>query len=86
MSFFDFSRYVRSEAAVVVLLQNVSAARRIYAHLEHVRTNTDGHKGEGVTFPSGQVQKQLLKETYEKSRIPPSCISYIEAHGTGTKV
>ena len=71
---------------MVVLLQTPSEARRIYGHLDHVRANTDGHKDQGVTFPSGAVQKQLLKETYTYADISPSCVSYVEAHGTGTKV
>ncbi|KAK7080814.1 hypothetical protein SK128_019451 [Halocaridina rubra] len=78
--------YVRSEAIVVVFLQRVSQARRIYAHVVHARANTDGNKGEGITFPSGAVQRELLQEVYSLSGISPSDVSYVEAHGTGTKV
>lgn len=77
--------YVRSEAAVVILLQRASDCRRIYAHVTHARANTDGHKGEGVTFPSGAVQKELLREVYSLSGVSPLEVSYVEAHGTGTK-
>lgn len=77
--------YVRSEAAVVIFLQRAADSRRVYAHVTHARANTDGHKGEGVTFPSGAVQKNLLQEVYSLAGVSPSDVSYVEAHGTGTK-
>lgn len=78
--------YVRSEAAAVVFLQRAADARRVYAHVVHVRANTDGSKGEGITFPSGAVQRQLLEEVYSHAGVSPLDVSYVEAHGTGTKV
>lgn len=39
----------------------------------------------GVTYPSGAVQKQLLQEVYADAGVDPKDVSYIEAHGTGTK-
>lgn len=83
---FVFPRYVRSEAAVAILLQRASDSRRVYAHMVHARANTDGNKGEGVTFPSGAVQRQLLEEVYHHAGVSPLDVSYVEAHGTGTKV
>lgn len=78
--------YVRSEAAVIIFLQKASAARRVYATVVNARTNTDGHKEQGITFPSGQMQKQLIKEVYSEAGINPVDVVYVEAHGTGTKV
>nr|QDK64693.1 fatty acid synthase [Macrobrachium nipponense] len=78
--------YVRSEAVAVVFLQRSSQARRVYAHVVHARANTDGNKGEGITFPSGAVQRELLQEVYSLSGVSPNDVSYVEAHGTGTKV
>lgn len=40
----------------------------------------------GVTFPSGEVQKQLVRSLYRASGVKPEEVEYIEAHGTGTKV
>jgi fatty acid synthase len=77
---------VRSEAAVVIFLQKASAARRVYATVVNARTNTDGHKEQGITFPSGQMQKQLIKEVYSEAGLNPADVVYVEAHGTGTKV
>jgi fatty acid synthase len=78
--------YVRSEAAVVIFLQKASVARRVYATVVNARTNTDGNKEQGITFPSGEMQKKLMKEVYSEAGINPADVVYVEAHGTGTKV
>lgn len=78
--------YVRSEAAVVIFLQKASAAKRVYATVVNAKTNTDGNKVQGVTFPSGEMQKKLIKEVYSEAGINPADVVYVEAHGTGTKV
>lgn len=78
--------YVRSEAAVVVFLQKASAAKRVYATILGAKCNTDGHKEQGITFPSGSMQNRLIRETYAEIGINPHDVSYVEAHGTGTKV
>lgn len=40
----------------------------------------------GVTFPSGEMQKKLIRSLYSESGVKPEEVEYIEAHGTGTKV
>lgn len=77
--------YCRSEAIVAIYLQKSSCARRIYASLVHSKTNSDGFKDQGITFPSGQVQKRLLEEVYSEAGVDPTQVSYVELHGTGTK-
>ena len=69
-----------------MLLQKSSVARRVYATIVHVKTNTDGYKDTGITFPNGQMQKKLIKEVYDEAGIDPTEVEYVEAHGTGTKV
>uniref|UniRef100_A0AAV2LIZ5 Fatty acid synthase n=1 Tax=Knipowitschia caucasica TaxID=637954 RepID=A0AAV2LIZ5_KNICA len=78
--------YCRSEAAVAVLLTKRSVAKRMYATVVNAGNNTDGHKEQGVTFPSGQMQQRLVSSLYEEAGICPEQVEYIEAHGTGTKV
>jgi fatty acid synthase len=78
--------YVRSEAVVSIFLQKSSDAKRIYASVIHSKTNADGWKEQGVTYPSGQIQKQLLQEIYAEAGVNPADVAYVEAHGTGTKV
>ncbi|XP_049277914.1 fatty acid synthase-like [Anopheles funestus] len=80
------SGYSRSEANAVILLQKAKDAKRIYAHVVNTKTNCDGYKLEGITFPSNKVQKQLLDELYSEVPYDPKDISYVEAHSTGTVV
>ncbi|KAG8446408.1 hypothetical protein GDO86_014021 [Hymenochirus boettgeri] len=78
--------YCRSEAAVAVLVTKKSLAKRLYATIVNAGSNTDGFKEQGVTFPSGAVQQELLISLYKEVGIDPSQVEYVEAHGTGTKV
>ncbi|KAM4664019.1 fatty acid synthase [Discoglossus pictus] len=78
--------YCRSEAAVSILVTKRSAAKRVYATIVNAGTNTDGYKEQGVTFPSGEIQQQLLNALYREAGIPTCDVEYVEAHGTGTKV
>ncbi|XP_055919370.1 fatty acid synthase [Eupeodes corollae] len=80
------SGYVRSDGCVAIFLQNTKQAKRIYASILNVRTNTDGNKEQGITYPSGKMQNKLIKETYEEIGLNPHDVVYVEAHGTGTKV
>ncbi|KAH1018158.1 hypothetical protein HUJ05_005972 [Dendroctonus ponderosae] len=82
----DGTGYVRSETIGMLLIQKARDAHRIYATVVHAKSNCDGYKEEGITYPSGGDQKQLFKEMYLESGIAPSAVSFIEAHGTGTPV
>ncbi|KAL1501269.1 hypothetical protein ABEB36_006624 [Hypothenemus hampei] len=80
--------YARSEAIAITILQKASKAKRVYATVIHAKTNCDGYKNSGITYPSGEMQIRLLKEFYEEcqDRIKPTDLTFLEAHGTGTKV
>jgi acyl transferase domain-containing protein len=52
----------------------------------HAKTNCDGYKEEGISFPSTQMQTQLMDQFYEECHIDPASVDLIETHGTGTKV
>ncbi|XP_049523884.1 LOW QUALITY PROTEIN: fatty acid synthase-like [Dermacentor silvarum] len=78
--------FIRSETVGTFFLQRASEALRVYAKLIHVKANADGYKNEGVTFPSGKQQEQLLREVYAEAQVDPCKMAYFEAHGTGTKV
>ncbi|KAI1291794.1 Fatty acid synthase [Halotydeus destructor] len=77
--------YVRSDTVAAIFMQKKPEAKRIYATLIHAKTNTDGYKKEGIMYPSKDVQSKLIHETYLESGVNPLDISYMEAHGTGTK-
>ncbi|CAL1537406.1 unnamed protein product [Lymnaea stagnalis] len=78
--------YCRSEAVMAIYLQKTSDCKRIYATVVHSKSNSDGYKEQGITFPSGIMQKQLIDEVYHEIGVNPVDVTYVEAHGTGTKV
>uniref|UniRef100_A0A146M080 Fatty acid synthase n=1 Tax=Lygus hesperus TaxID=30085 RepID=A0A146M080_LYGHE len=78
--------YCRSEAICAMFLQKKKNSRRVYARVMHVKTNCDGFKDQGITYPSGEIQQCLLQEFYEECDVDPTSLAWIEAHGTGTRV
>lgn len=82
----DASGYTRSEAISVVFLQKAKDAKRVYADVIYSKTNCDGFKEEGITYPSGTMQRKLLSEFYQEIAIDPATVGYVEAHSTGTVV
>ncbi|UJR12471.1 hypothetical protein I4U23_016646 [Adineta vaga] len=77
--------YVRSETVATVFIQKRQDAKRLYATLLHSKTNTDGWKKDGITFPNGEMQKVLLEDIYNEIHLDPNRVGYVEAHGTGTR-
>jgi fatty acid synthase len=69
-----------------MLLQKAQDAKRVYAKVVHAKTNSDGYKYEGITFPSREMQTQLMEQFYEEIGIEPTSVDFLEAHGTGTRV
>lgn len=57
----------------------------IYGVIKGSAINQDG-RTKGITAPSMRSQKALLEEAYLSAGISPDTVSYIEAHGTGTKL
>jgi len=74
------------EGGGVVILKCLDKALadgdRIYAVLESLECNNDG-RGTGILAPSQSGQVQVLQQTWSKTDISPSQLSYIECHGTG---
>ncbi|XP_077296456.1 fatty acid synthase-like [Arctopsyche grandis] len=82
----DADGYARAEAVTVIFLQKAKDAKRAYAQVLHAKTNCDGYKEQGITYPAGQVQKMLLTEFYKECQVNPIELEFIESHGTGTRV
>ncbi|TMW48491.1 hypothetical protein DOY81_006418, partial [Sarcophaga bullata] len=80
------SGYTRSEAVNCLFLQRKRDAKRVYASVVYSKTNCDGFKPEGITYPSGKLQEKLLREFYEEVNVTPDDLGYLEAHSTGTIV
>ncbi|CAG7821119.1 unnamed protein product, partial [Allacma fusca] len=78
--------YARAEAAVAIYISKLRDSKRAYATLVHTAINNDGYKKEGITFPSGVQQENVMRKVCEESSVDPLEVDYVEAHGTGTKV
>jgi acyl transferase domain-containing protein/NAD(P)-dependent dehydrogenase (short-subunit alcohol dehydrogenase family) len=81
--------YVPSEGVGAVLLKPLALAvkdnDRIYAIIKASSINHGG-KTSGYTVPNPAAQAELIKSAIRKAKIDPRSITYIEAHGTGTKL
>jgi surfactin synthase thioesterase subunit/3-oxoacyl-(acyl-carrier-protein) synthase/acyl carrier protein len=79
--------YAQGEGVGVIVLKPLSKALedndRVYGVILGSAVNQDG-KTNGLTAPNGLQQEDLLKTAYQKAKINPADISYVECHGTGT--
>ncbi|WP_375137599.1 beta-ketoacyl synthase N-terminal-like domain-containing protein [Dickeya dianthicola] len=81
--------YVRGEGVGMLLLKRLSAAEADGDHIYGViRGSAQNHGGRAssLTAPNPKAQVALLERAYRNAGIDPRSISYIEAHGTGTKL
>lgn len=80
---------VLSEGVGIVVLKRLADAvadgDAIYGVIKGSGVNQDGASN-GITAPNGAAQEQLIAAVYERFHIDPEQISYIEAHGTGTRL
>ncbi|ESZ94274.1 polyketide synthase [Sclerotinia borealis F-4128] len=83
------SGFGRGEGAGCVVLKPLDQAIKdndsIRALIVGSGMNQDG-RTKGITMPSGDAQKSLIKSVYERAGLDPSETGFIEAHGTGTKI
>lgn len=81
--------FVPAEGVGAVVLKNYSRALEdgdhIHAIIRGSGINQDG-RTTGITAPSAPSQADLERDVYNKYNIDPESISYIECHGTGTKL
>ena len=38
-----------------------------------------------MTFPSGKIQAQLMREVYDEAGVDPRDVTYFESHSAGTQ-
>lgn len=77
------------EGAAAVLLKPLDKALedhdQIYAVIKGSAVNQDGASA-GITAPNAAAQEEVLLAAWRDAEINPDTLSYIEAHGTGTKL
>ncbi len=77
------------EGAVALLLKPLRKAIKdrdnIYAVIKGSAVNQDG-SSIGITAPNSAAQANVLIKAWNEADIKPETITYIEAHGTGTKL
>jgi len=81
--------YVRGEGAGMIFLKKLKDAERAGDHIYGIiRGSAENHGGHAnsLTAPNPKAQAELLKAAYTKAGIDPRTVTYIEAHGTGTKL
>lgn len=81
--------YVRGEGAGMIFLKKLKDAERAGDHIYGIiRGSAENHGGHAnsLTAPNPKAQAEVLKKAYIKAGIDPRTVTYIEAHGTGTKL
>ena len=77
------------EGVITLMLKPLSLALAdgdtVRAVIRGSRLNQDG-ASMGITAPNPEAQARLLRECWRECGIEPDELSYIEAHGTGTKL
>lgn len=75
------------EGIGVVILKPVADCRNdnIYAIIKGSSINNDG-KSSWLSSPNPRAQEEVILSAWSNAGVSPETITYIEAHGTGTKV
>jgi amino acid adenylation domain-containing protein len=81
--------YIPAEGVGVMLLKRLSEAEsdgdHIYGVIKGSAINHGG-KSNGYTVPNPRTQQMAIVQALDEARIDARMVSYIEAHGTGTKL
>jgi polyketide synthase PksL len=81
--------YIPGEAVGVVVLKRLSEAKRDGDHIYGIIRGSalnHGGKTNGYTVPNPQAQASVISRALREAKVEARHISYIEAHGTGTKL
>ena len=81
--------YSRGEGCGAIFIKPLSRAEADGNHIYGViKATAENHGGRVamLTAPNASAQSALLVEAYEKARVDPATVGYIECHGTGTSL
>ncbi|TKI55087.1 SDR family NAD(P)-dependent oxidoreductase [Brevibacillus antibioticus] len=78
-----------SEGVISILLKPLKQAIKdkdiIYAVIKGSAVNQDGNSN-GITAPNARAQTDVIVNAWKNAKVNPESISYLEAHGTGTRL
>jgi len=81
---------VFSSGLGIVVLRRLEDALRDHDHIHAVilgsAINNDGARKVGYLAPSVEGQAEVIREALDYADVSPTSISYVETHGTGTRV
>lgn len=81
---------VSGEGAGIVVLKRLNDALKdrdhIYAVIRSIAANNDGNNKVGYTAPSVKGQAECIATAQKLAGVDPRQISYVEAHGTATRL
>lgn len=81
---------VGSEGAGIVVLKRLTDAindgDHIYAIIKGTAVNNDGNRKVGYTAPAVEGQSACIRKAQLFAKVEPASISYVETHGTGTRL
>ncbi|MDA8140134.1 MAG: beta-ketoacyl synthase N-terminal-like domain-containing protein [Desulfobacteraceae bacterium] len=78
--------YGRAEGGGLVLLVNKELANNYYAELSGSAVNQNGGRAQTLTAPHPEAQEEVIRAACQEAGIAPQQITYVECHGTGTKI
>ncbi len=86
----DSSGTISGDGAGIVVLKRLEDALedndQIYAVIRSTYSNNDGNRKVGYTAPSVNGQYECIKGAHRVAGVDTSSITYIEAHGTATRL
>src|SRR5574340_1802720 len=81
--------FVMGEGGAFFLLKRLADAERdgdrVYAVIRGIGASSDG-RGKGITAPNPVGQRFALRHGWQVAGLDPATCSYVEGHGTSTKV
>lgn len=87
---FDLTRngFVLAEGAAMLVLEEYESARRrgahIYAEITGYATRCNAYHMTGLQ-PDGREMAEAIRCALDQSRVDPTVVDYVNAHGSGTK-
>lgn len=85
----DANGYVRSEGVGALYIKRLSDAIKDNDHIHAVIKGysiNHGGKTQSLTSPNMNAQAELIYNAYKNADVDPADVSFIETHGTGTKI